>query len=65
VERLLRRIELVPDEPASRSSCLTSFGQLFRSQERYELNDVMREPLRNEGKGGEGGRGEGKRGGWK
>lgn len=43
--------ELIPtdDEPVNRSSYLTGFCQLLRSQWRYDMNDVKRKPLRNGG----------------
>lgn len=37
------------DEPVNRSSYLTGFCQLLRSQWRYDMNDVKRKPLRNRG----------------
>lgn len=52
-------------ESVNRSSCLTGFCQLFRSQWRCDVNDVKRNPLRDEGRENEmgvgGGKGEMKR----
>lgn len=51
IKRLLEYIINPADKPVNRSSYLTGFCQLLRSQWRYDVNYVKRKPLRSAGKG--------------